>query len=330
MQESLRNIARFFGKQGPTALVLLVGVAAIVASGMFVFGHSAFGLNGTERETPETSVASILENNSVQSLSGVDTDADGLLDLDEHRYRTDPKNPDSDGDGFKDGEEVEKGYDPNSLPGTNDQNAAQTTTGSSNVLSLLGLAPVDDKVDGLNVGGLGGLPQEELEKLQNTSLDGTERLADLEMDRLLTNSSQPLPSVDPKTIKATDKTDAASEDAYTQAVYALLLQFNPFPKGYNLKLFLADLQTNNRDMFEKMKLASESVFKKMSEMEVPKTMVTHHAHALGLLQAGREALQRMIDANGAPQETMFVMGRTVFWVNEFKALMHDVNEELSR
>jgi hypothetical protein len=330
MQESLRKIARFFGQQGPTALVLLVGVAAIIASGMFVFGHSAFGLDDGKNETSETSQAALLENDSVKSLSGVDTDADGLLDLDEHRYRTDPKNPDSDGDGFKDGEEVEKGYDPNSLPGTNDQTSDTTATTSSNVLSMLGLAPVDDKVDGLNVGGLGGLPQEELEKLQNTSLDGTERLADLEMDRLLTNSSHPLPSVDPKTIKATDKTDAASQDAYTQEVYAILLQFNPFPKGYNLKLFLADLQANNRDIFEKMKLASESVFKKMSDMEVPKTMVTHHAHALGLLQAAREALQRMIDANGAPQETLYVMGRTVFWVNEVKALMHDVSKELSQ
>jgi hypothetical protein len=42
----------------------------------------------------------------------LDTDADGLPDYIENYYGTDPNNPDTDGDGYKDGEEVENGYDP--------------------------------------------------------------------------------------------------------------------------------------------------------------------------------------------------------------------------
>ncbi|GEM_PF-2226595 len=43
-----------------------------------------------------------------------DTDGDGLTDGDEvHVYRTNPLKADTDGDGFKDGEEVRKGYNPN-------------------------------------------------------------------------------------------------------------------------------------------------------------------------------------------------------------------------
>jgi len=42
----------------------------------------------------------------------IDTDKDGLPDYMENLYGTDPNNPDTDGDGYKDGEEVESGYDP--------------------------------------------------------------------------------------------------------------------------------------------------------------------------------------------------------------------------
>ncbi|MFA5021703.1 MAG: hypothetical protein WC508_01290 [Patescibacteria group bacterium] len=42
-----------------------------------------------------------------------DTDGDGLTDRDEVKvFRTDPNNPDTDGDGYKDGDEVKNGYDP--------------------------------------------------------------------------------------------------------------------------------------------------------------------------------------------------------------------------
>ena len=43
-----------------------------------------------------------------------DTDLDGLLDGEEVKvYRTNPRNPDTDGDSFPDGTEVRGGYDPN-------------------------------------------------------------------------------------------------------------------------------------------------------------------------------------------------------------------------
>lgn len=41
-----------------------------------------------------------------------DSDGDGLSDIDEARYNTDPNNSDTDGDGYPDGEEVQNGYNP--------------------------------------------------------------------------------------------------------------------------------------------------------------------------------------------------------------------------
>lgn len=45
--------------------------------------------------------------------SSLDTDADGLTDIEETLYGTNPNNPDTDGDGYSDGQEVTTGYDPN-------------------------------------------------------------------------------------------------------------------------------------------------------------------------------------------------------------------------
>lgn len=46
-------------------------------------------------------------------MDNPDSDGDGLLDGDEIRfYKSDPLKSDTDGDGFKDGYEVERGYSP--------------------------------------------------------------------------------------------------------------------------------------------------------------------------------------------------------------------------
>lgn len=51
------------------------------------------------------------ENSNNESIF-LDSDQDNLSDEDEEKYGTDSKNPDTDGDGYQDGAEVESGYDP--------------------------------------------------------------------------------------------------------------------------------------------------------------------------------------------------------------------------
>lgn len=73
------------------------------------------------------SIASV--GNNIKNLFGsisnmsfsvdTDPDKDGLSNLDETYWNTDFKNPDTDGDGFLDGEEVASGHDP-TVPGPND------------------------------------------------------------------------------------------------------------------------------------------------------------------------------------------------------------------
>ena len=54
-----------------------------------------------------------LTSNREIELSTLDSDGDGIADVDEiHLYRTDPFNPDTDGDGINDGVEIMRGFDP--------------------------------------------------------------------------------------------------------------------------------------------------------------------------------------------------------------------------
>lgn len=48
----------------------------------------------------------------ISPSSTLDSDRDGLTDQDEVKYQTNPLNPDTDGDSYTDGAEVQKGYDP--------------------------------------------------------------------------------------------------------------------------------------------------------------------------------------------------------------------------
>lgn len=51
-----------------------------------------------------------------------DPDFDSLINSDEYEYGTDPNNPDSDNDGYKDGDEVNRGYNPKGSGSLNSEN----------------------------------------------------------------------------------------------------------------------------------------------------------------------------------------------------------------
>jgi len=63
----------------------------------------------TNKTNPSATPASL---NSIPPSQEIDSDNDGLSDPLETIYKTDPNNPDTDEDGYKDGAEVANGYDP--------------------------------------------------------------------------------------------------------------------------------------------------------------------------------------------------------------------------
>ena len=129
-------------------ILIVVGVlvlAAVIIIGFFLYlqyrsnpGNDAFIPEQEEEKNPVDNNAnnSPDENKAVvEDTTALDSDNDGLSDIDESKhntnpnksdtdndglndgdevrwYKTDPLNPDSDGDGYLDGEEVKGGYNP--------------------------------------------------------------------------------------------------------------------------------------------------------------------------------------------------------------------------
>lgn len=326
MQEPKIIRSKFWNERGPQTLVLFAGVIALIAGGIYVVSGSAF--NNSARPG-DTVAVELQENDNVASVAGLDSDDDGLTDLQEKRYHTDPNNPDTDGDGYSDGVEVEKGFDPNSPLGETSIVSSDGSGGtSSNLLSALGVSALDQPVDGLDVGGLGGLPTGDTEQLQNGVLPNGDRIADLEVDNILNVTSQALPSVDTSKFDVTGNSSRARKEQYVRDVVSIVFTESNFPEGYRLNDLLKDIETNNRDMFESMKLSSELMLKRLRDLEVPEAMVPYHAHAIGIAQTSRDTLQRTLDSGGSPDDILFLMGRTFFVMGEIQALLQTGLQEL--
>ncbi|MDO8512829.1 MAG: hypothetical protein Q7S57_06175 [bacterium] len=101
--------------------IILPFIGTIFVLGIFWFGYQTiFGPKKAKTTnfmaqsniTSPSSTPDSFTNNIVVPSAEVDSDNDGLSDAMEALYKTDPNNPDTDGDGYKDGDEVANGYDP--------------------------------------------------------------------------------------------------------------------------------------------------------------------------------------------------------------------------
>ncbi|MBI2426870.1 MAG: hypothetical protein HYV34_03395 [Candidatus Kerfeldbacteria bacterium] len=101
-----------------------------------VSGNGNANMNtNTNRNTNENVNGNLNTNATVPDAK--DSDKDGLTDTEEDLYQTGEKLPDSDNDGFLDGEEIENGYSPNGSGTLEKTNLAKTYTNSVYSYSLL-------------------------------------------------------------------------------------------------------------------------------------------------------------------------------------------------
>src|SRR2546423_718695 len=103
----------------PSKKVIYTFVACLIA-----LGGIGFSIN--YKPSPKKIISNsnnLIAANTVgieQNLLDKDSDNDGLKDWEETLWKTDPHNPDTDGDGTPDGQEVKEGRNP-SVKGPNDK-----------------------------------------------------------------------------------------------------------------------------------------------------------------------------------------------------------------
>jgi hypothetical protein len=91
------------GKKIVLRFLAVVLVAAFLAGGYFVF--KKYGAS-FKKAAPHISIPNIVVPPSVPTDTSLDSDHDGLTDVEERKLGTDPLNPDTDKDGLSDGDEV--------------------------------------------------------------------------------------------------------------------------------------------------------------------------------------------------------------------------------
>lgn len=331
------------GHRGTNIILAVVMLLAVAAGASFLFGGPLFGWRGINSAKGGGTNAKIQPNNSVISIAKQDTDKDGLTTLEEKRYRTDPNNPDTDGDGYKDGDEVKAGFDPNGLAGAEQKllnspgaKGAVGGTGpsaggpggdSAATIGFLGGLTGRQSGSGTARGGLGGLPGSG-QSLLNKSLPGGQKIGELEMDKLFNATSGALPTVDQKSLKiAGDNSDTAKKQFVAKAA-GLILSHNPFSKTYSLKEYLKDIESNNRVMLQKVKVSNEIILRRLRDMSVPPDLAASDVRTISMLEAHSKALGNLLSANGAPEQTLFYTGRMLFLLGEFNSLLKTVRGEI--
>ncbi|MBI3256058.1 MAG: hypothetical protein HYZ63_03750 [Candidatus Andersenbacteria bacterium] len=99
-------------------VVLIIGVVGGTA--YFVVNRLRSGQTGQETTTEPGSLTQAPTGGQNVANPAGDDDVDTLTNSDEALWGTDPKNPDTDGDGYFDGEEVKANYNP-TIPSPNDK-----------------------------------------------------------------------------------------------------------------------------------------------------------------------------------------------------------------
>ncbi|MEK7570437.1 MAG: hypothetical protein AAB515_03320 [Patescibacteria group bacterium] len=93
-------------------LVIGGGTAAFLIFGQEAKNSTINALQVVNTKAANVNTTSVFADSNANTNAVLDTDQDGLSDVEETSRGTDPKKADSDGDGFTDGVEVRGGYNP--------------------------------------------------------------------------------------------------------------------------------------------------------------------------------------------------------------------------
>src|SRR3989338_11667940 len=238
---------------------LFVGFLALIA----LFSVYSF-LNSFSPSSSVTKTANILKNSMSFEVDS-DADKDGLTNRDESYWNTDFQNPDSDGDGYLDGEEVASGHDP-LIPGPNDFLNNKNLTDKLSKLTL----------SGLYEGSL-SLNHPNYEKNLNT------------LTSLIAEEAIIIPKIDTSDI-GTIESNKENQEFYIKIIATLLQE-----TSLNL-IDEADRFVEMLDLigkfgfegetvfyFENKRQKFDKVFSELQEVRVPKTWLQNHVYLMELV-----------------------------------------------
>lgn len=281
-----------FGNSQKKLLVGLVLVFVITLSIGFIFLRKKKGT-----ETPIH--VPIIAEKEIKSLLLEDNDKDGILNWEEELYKTDPNNPDTDGDGTPDGEELKLGRDP-TKPGPHDTIAEtkKETVTRAQITPNLTQSLFGDFVK------QGGAESLLLQKNpQRASQLIREKVLEYQKSGKLSQNTEALPEFPLPSVRTSENTTEEAIKKYLNDVGAIFTEELTPLREDDLGLFLAMLQSGNFDRLNKLKnygLAVERATRKMRSLTVPQNLAWFHAKEIRYLETTWSDLQKLANIDKDP------------------------------
>ena len=304
-------------------LILLVGVIIggylVLKSGRGSASQLSDILSGASKTTTGC--------NPDPSDSNKDSDNDGLKDWQEMQiYKTDPCKPDSDGDGYLDGEEVASGYDPtkkapgDELPGTASRTPRSLPQNLTEALKQKLSEQLNaNKIQAFNESG-DLLSSEELQAYPGIQETVQEVIASTG------NLFAPDP-IDENQIKTTPDNSRAAIQIYGASA-SKAFSLSESKSSSESAMFLNALQSNDFSELDLQLQNDKNTYAILKELTVPSELISLHKEQLEIIsklikvyEAIKEIKTDPLKANLALQSYQIIKDQTVSWAKKMRAFI---------
>lgn len=251
---------------------LKIALGILVLTAGFLFIRLGLFFKNSVQNATIANIGNQIDATSVANSSVEDSDHDGIADMNEAYYRTDPSNPDTDGDGYLDGEEIVSGFSPTKKDAGEREKKSNITDSFANHV-----------LEGLYVGDLS--PQKSGEEKFKENID---YLSLATIDDAAKSLNPPIITEYGLVIVSESK---QAQNDYINDVDSLLE--GPFLNSFMQQPFIlsraANLMTQSKnsaaiEIFKNLSLSYSNAYNQLLAIPVPKNWVPFHTHLLQLFQ----------------------------------------------
>jgi hypothetical protein len=229
-------------------------------------------------------------------VDNIDSDSDGLTDTEEERiYHTDPLKPDTDSDGYKDGDEVKTGHDPLASENGTATNGSQSSSATYGQQYNRFIATTPDDLS--NIDPTKYLNDQNAQGGSTTYGQSIEKLSSLALANTAINQQTALPNIPDSQLIITSASGKQAVQQYLFAMGSLMLQGAPFGNQQQLtSYFLAAINGDTAKVQQLVDLAKKTEAS-LKKVPVPQEMVEIDKKALGILEVFQQSSSVLLNSN---------------------------------
>lgn len=265
-------------------------------------------------------------------IENLDSDSDGLTDVEEEQvYQTDPSKPDTDGDGFNDGVEIQNNYDPRVDQGNTPGAAASGDQKDSDYYDYnRSIAKTPDDLS--NIDPSKYLSEEDINKLKKGETpDNIEDIASLALANTAISEDKVLPEIKDSELNIIDASGKSAVQQYVMSVVSIFLQDVPVQGQEAFIQYAKSVVTGDTEkILESVNLAKQGV-EQLKAVPVPREMLSIHKRAIGILEVYIESSTKLLNKDKiSPQDGLQAINNIRVITRALEDLMKEIFDKTNR